>query len=306
MNTKDLTKIMTDSGLLVYEKETPLTVRLDRDETDKLLKRKINYSKYDSHCEIVHMEISNRCNMDCSYCYIRDKNEKELEYQDWIKIIDNLASYGVFQITFGGGEPTLYPYFIDLAEYAVTKRNLNVGMTTNGKKIHEFPPKLLKKYFRQINISWHQNPETVSTALYFLRKNEIKAGINYCFSQSMGRNNKHIKNLAKKYDAEILYLAYKPVIGDYDNLIDPKEVYRVAKETADEGLKVGVDGPCVGLCMMKKRFADIDFAGNVFPCSFVRKSMGNALHQDFKEIWANRGEQDDCPYLDILSNRKEQ
>ena len=303
---KNIITKMSKNGLILYEKTNPYTLRMTKEETCEALHREIDFSKYDNICEIAHLEISNRCNMDCKYCYTGVKSKDELTLAQWMEIIDKLADYGIFQVSFGGGEPTMYPYMVELGEY-VRSKGLNLGMTTNGSKLHEMPliwPKL-KELFNQINVSWHQNVDTVSTALKVLKELDIKAGINYCFSKDMAKDNHTVKSLARTWNAEVLYLAYKPVIGDYNNLIEPDVVYSAAKEASDEGLKVAVDGPCAGECMMKKRFIDVDHLGNVFPCSFVRKSMGNLLENNLHDIWASRGEQEECPYIEIPDKEKD-
>jgi len=295
--------VMTKTGLVAYEKETPLTFRFDHKETAEILKRHIDFSKYDYHCEVAHLEISNNCNMNCSYCYVSNKDGKELTTKQWKTIIKNLADSGVFQVSFGGGEPTLRKDLFDLAKY-VRDVGMNLGMTTNGLELIHLNPNKLRKFFKQINISWHEDASIVERALNFLSKNRIPCGINYCYSKQMARDNDVVKVLAEEYNAELLYLVYKPVIKDKKNQVPGEEVYKVAKQAANDGLKVAVDGPCVNECMMKKKFIDVDHFGNVYPCSFVRESIGNLLNMPFKEIWKNRGEQDECPYVKLV--RKEE
>jgi len=95
-------------------------------------------------------------------------------------------------------------------------------------------------------------------------------------------------------------LVYKPVIKDKKNQIDPVDVFTAAKKAANEGLRVAVDGPCVNQCLMKQKFIDVDHMGNVFPCSFVREPLGNLLERDFKDIWKERGDQIECPYVKLV------
>lgn len=295
---------MSKNGLILYEPEIPLTIRLDQNETDETIGRKMDYSKYDEVCEVAHLEISNKCNMKCDYCYVQDKNKGTgLTTAGWRIIIYNLAKAGIFQVSFGGGEPTLRKDLFKLARH-VQMAGMNLAMTTNGTKLTKLNPKLLKKYFKQINISWHDNPEVVESALSFLAKNGIKRGINYCYSKQMAKANDTVKFLADQYDAEMLYLVYKPVIKDTRNQISGEDVYKVAKEAANEGLKVAVDGPCVNRCMMKKKFIDVDSHGFVYPCSFVRKPLGNLLNSNFIDIWKNRGEQDKCPFVEFGKEKK--
>ena len=289
---------MSKNGLIVYDKETPCTVRFDQAETLELTGQRIDFSKYDEVCEVAHLEISASCNMKCKYCYVGHKGGKELSTDNWKKILDELAASGIFQVSFGGGEPTLRKDLFQIAKY-VRLLGMNLGMTTNGIDLHRLNPKHLKAYFNQINVSWHQNPEVVERALAYLDKHDIPRGINYCFSKPMSKDNDVVKFLAETFHAEILYLVYKPVIKDTKNQIVGEEVYKVAKEAANEGLRVAVDGPCVNKCLAKQKFVDIDSSGYVFPCSFIRKPIGNLLVDNFKDIWKNRGQKDECPYVNL-------
>lgn len=290
--------IMSCDGLIVYKPDTPLTIRFNREETNKLLEDRVDYSKYDNHCEVAHLEISSKCNMHCSYCYVGKKDKKDLTTKQWCDIINNLANAGIFQVSFGGGEPTLRTDLFELAK-EVQENGMNLAMTTNGVSLIRLDGNKLKKYFKQINVSWHGNAEIFEEALMFLQDHEIPRGINYTYSRSYAWHNGMVKYLAKEYDAELLYLVYKPVIKDKKNQIKASDVYKVAKISSDEGIRTAVDGPCVDICLAKKKFIDVDCGGNVLPCSFIRKPIGNLLEKDFKEIWKHRGQQEECPYVKI-------
>jgi len=294
-------KILTKEGLVVYDKDIPCTVRLDQKETNELLNQEVDYSKLDNHCEIVHLEISNKCNLSCNYCY-NEKQSKELTTEQWKQIIDSLVAYGVFQITFGGGEPLLYREWPNLVKYAVQK-GLNVGMTTNGLLL-DISPKTCLQNFKQINVSYHGDIKTLEGALEFLHNCNIKSGINFVMRKEYVSVLQDVLALSKKFDSEILLLTYKPLIKDYIQTLPPKTVYGYAQLYAKLGYKVAVDGlSCYGTnqdyCLQKKTFCDIDSEGDVYPCSFIRKSIGNVLEQSFKEIWKKRGEQEKCPFLII-------
>ena len=290
--------VMSRDGLIVYDCAIPCTIRYNHNETKMLLHKEVNFEKYDYFCEVAHLEISNTCNMSCEYCYSGKKEGIELSTSQWMRILDNIAQAGVFQVSFGGGEPTLREDLFELAAY-VNKLGMNLGMTTNGGILYHLSPIMLKKYFKQINVSWHEDSVKMDASLRFLADNGIKAGINYCYSKKMARDNDIIKFIAEHYDAEILYLVYKPVIGDWENQVPNDEVYRVAKEAANEGLKVAVDGPCVNKCLMKRKFIDVNHLGEVFPCSFVRNPLGNLLNTSLQEIWSKRGDQDECPFVEL-------
>ena len=57
------------------------------------------------------------CNLQCRHCYAAGQPEaegKELNTEQWKKIIDRLKSAGVPQVTFTGGEPTLRRDLVEL------------------------------------------------------------------------------------------------------------------------------------------------------------------------------------------------
>jgi MoaA/NifB/PqqE/SkfB family radical SAM enzyme len=248
----------------------------------------------------VHLEISNRCNLNCKYCYKEKEAKQELNLREWIKIINSLAHYNVFQVTFGGGEPLLREDMPDLLEYCV-RRCLNVAITTNGILLSSFGQNTLSK-FRQINISYHGDLKLLEDCLKLLSDYKIVSGINYVLSREYVKDIIYIMRLAKQYNAEVLFLTYKPVIGDIDNVVDSDIVYSYAYTYSRQGYKTAVDGmSCFGkndeYCLQKKRFADISSYGDVYPCSFIRESIGNVLEKSFAEIWKARGEQIKCPYI---------
>jgi KxxxW cyclic peptide radical SAM maturase len=89
---------------------------------------------------LAHLAITNRCNMHCKYCSVRNLHEKiedlELSTADWKKIIDILADWGVFQIGFTGGEPTLRKDLPELIKY-VRDKGCVCNLTTNGWFVDE-------------------------------------------------------------------------------------------------------------------------------------------------------------------------
>jgi len=291
-------QIITKNGLVVYDSETATTVRMDRSETERLLHPlDIDWEATDEHCEVVHMEVSNRCNLGCDYCYVPEKVGKELCTETWKGIIDKLADYGVFQVTFGGGEPLMRNDLIELAEHCES-RGLPVCVTTNGLLLDKFGERL--KVFRQVNISLHEKSIlSFESSLRQLKAWGIPTGINYAVSKTYADNKYRelVERCAREYDATVVVLGYKAVHGDWDQFVKPDEVMAIARGLYEAGCKVAVDGMACNACMMKRRFADIDANGDVFPCSFVREKMGSLLDTDFASIWKDRGERIDCPYI---------
>ena len=70
----------------------------------------------------VTWEVTNRCNLRCVHCLSDSGPEadtrQELTLREARVVVDQLAAARVFQIHFGGGEPFLFPGFMDLLRHA--------------------------------------------------------------------------------------------------------------------------------------------------------------------------------------------
>ena len=280
----------TPEGLVIYKPETYQTIRLTKPESGCL---GVRVFPKDTPPEIVHLEISDRCNLSCPYCYVKNQHGKELPLPIWQRIIKDLAESGVFQVTFGGGEPTMREDLDTLARYT-KELGLTLCMTSNGLKIPEISKKTLK-LFDQINISWHRQVG-FDKALSHLKKIGVRRGINFCLSKDYVKDIDYITRVSKEYEAEILLLTYKPVNNDWKNQVLPEEVYKLALEMNEEKIAVAIDGLTCNTCLASKRFCDVNSKGDVSICSFIREPIGSLLTTKFLDIWHNRPRQVACPY----------
>jgi MoaA/NifB/PqqE/SkfB family radical SAM enzyme len=82
---------------------------------------------------VVDINITNRCNMACSFCYNADNKtclEDELNIDQLCALVDEAAGHqaGFF---LSGGEPLLRPDLLDLVKH-IKSHKLPVGLVTNG------------------------------------------------------------------------------------------------------------------------------------------------------------------------------
>ena len=290
-------KVLTKEGLLMYDTEKHITIEFNREETEKLLDKKIEFDKLDYHPRVVHIETSDICNFGCKYCYNKEMNKiKGLSTEQWKKVIDNIAPYGVFEITQGGGEPFENPDIIEVTNH-IKSHNITTAVTTNGKYLRNFKPEELRN-FDQINVSYHEDNKIFEAALEYLAECKIRTGINFLLSKPMLNHFKYVVNLAKKYNAELLLLAYKPMLRDYENQIPPSHCLKIAEYvTKNIWHKVSVDGMAGMKCVASQYFCDVNSQGKVFQCSFVRVVIGDLTKQSLKEIWENRKSMVKCPFV---------
>lgn len=96
------------------------------------------------HLELVHMQLTRECNLNCWFCGQRKKKafnhslygEKEMRGSDWLRVIDSLISCREKQgwqpdVMLWGGEPLLCPDFDFLAR-RLYEEGFPIGIVTNG------------------------------------------------------------------------------------------------------------------------------------------------------------------------------
>jgi MoaA/NifB/PqqE/SkfB family radical SAM enzyme len=80
-----------------------------------------------------HLLITNRCNLDCRYCFV-DVNtihKSDLQLDEWKDVISELHKRGCVSITLMGGEPLLFNGLCDLVIHGKSL-GLNIDLITNG------------------------------------------------------------------------------------------------------------------------------------------------------------------------------
>lgn len=86
---------------------------------------------------VVVWNVGRRCNLRCVHCYSQSRDEdypNELSHEDGMKLLSDLADYGVPVVLFSGGEPLLRPDIFELIAHA-TGRKMRAVVSTNGTLI---------------------------------------------------------------------------------------------------------------------------------------------------------------------------
>ncbi|MBI4447778.1 radical SAM protein [Candidatus Woesearchaeota archaeon] len=134
---------LANYGILKFENYNPTPVK--KVYENKLYKA--NTTKPVLPMPIVaHLSLTNKCNMNCKYCSVRELNKKteELSVKQFKVIIKKLSRLGIFQIGFTGGEPTLKKELAELVKYT-EEAGCTASMTTNGWRLDEKKVEELKK-----------------------------------------------------------------------------------------------------------------------------------------------------------------
>jgi len=85
---------------------------------------------------VVVWNLTQACNLRCIHCYARavsETGEKDLDTEQALKVLDDLAGFGVPVVLFSGGEPLVRKDLVTLASYAVQKGS-------EGRHLHKTEP----------------------------------------------------------------------------------------------------------------------------------------------------------------------
>lgn len=79
------------------------------------------------------LSLTNACNLNCPFCFLSHNVENELNFDDWLSIIDQLPPYA--RVVFFGGEPLIYKNFNKLFQLVANKFSSTI--VTNGTLLDE-------------------------------------------------------------------------------------------------------------------------------------------------------------------------
>ena len=102
----------------------------------------------------IYVEITNYCNLDCSFCSKDKREKKEMTPSEFQKVICKIKDYTDNIYLHVKGEPLLHSNLDDILQIC-DNNNINVRITTNGTLLSKKKDILLKHKIKQINVSLH-------------------------------------------------------------------------------------------------------------------------------------------------------
>ena len=107
----------------------------------------------------IYIEITNICNLSCSFCHKSQRSPQILNSESFQFILNQVKPFTDYIFLHVKGEPLLHPQLPDLLDLAY-EHGLKVNITTNGVLIDRIKEFLLDKpAIRQMNFSLHSFTE---------------------------------------------------------------------------------------------------------------------------------------------------
>ena len=275
----------------MYAPNVPATIKLDRREVFQHFGGETDFPDDIVAPEVCHLELTNRCNRNCHYCYLAPrKDEKELFTKDYLRIVSEMAASEVLQISLGGGEPMLRDDLFTIAQHA-RQCGLNVAMTTNGDYVLQHSPECFE-VFSQVNVSVHDRVDNPQNMVELAEKVDhlsvaTRVGLNLIFNASTLRNLHAITDFALLHNLEVTCLEYKPLGQCVEPIPRRKEVLVACRDMKRLGVRIRMECSLSDKCTAGIRFISIRNSGIVTPCTFLDMSFGNVKDQSLTEIWSS-------------------
>ncbi|EQC47192.1 radical SAM/SPASM domain-containing protein [Bacteriovorax sp. Seq25_V] len=100
----------------------------------------------------VYIEISNICNLQCTFCPVVERDKQVMSFDDFKKVIEDAAPLAKQVCLHLMGEPLAHPEFQKIVEYCESL-NVLIQITTNGLLAKKYKDLLCSPTIRQINFS---------------------------------------------------------------------------------------------------------------------------------------------------------
>ena len=300
--------ILSRYNLEVRPKEVGLEkIFFNLDKAENIVNSKIPDLSYPVSVE---MTLTNVCNLNCVYCsdaMLRKRQgiKEMISLDDIDRLFKDLSVGGTKGVVLeGGGEPTMYQYFNEVVDCAVSN-GLAVGLITNGVK--KIESSILKK-FEWIRVSLDASTpeeynELKGVDCYEKVIDNISNYVKYCPTVGVGyvvtsQNVSQIEALVLRLrELKVAYVQFRPVV-DNDNLY-PNDIDLAYLEFyASKDFGVQVDGMSENAesgnhgfpCYASSITSIISGDGSVYICGRLNvydwiKPIGNIINDSFHDIW---------------------
>lgn len=179
-----------------------------------------------------------KCNLNCDFCYIKNRSKNTLDLDVIKHVINQLPS--LKSVELGMGEPTLYPQINELIEWLVDK-NIAIGLSTNGLNLDKIDSwqsiswVILalthsidkEERFKEFKFPTHVHP------VYVINKNTPEPSILKILLEEYNKTNKWLDKIEVKIDINCndqrewhILRCLKEISGDLFDYTTPRNKFK--------------------------------------------------------------------------------
>ncbi len=189
-----------DGKLLLFERNTGLNVLLEGDKTQYL--RRVAP-------RALLIAVTNACNQTCPFCYRDLYTRSQWRFDTLLEFCQQANQWGVLEISFGGGEPTLFPHWPEFVCELYRTTFLGINFTTNGLLLTETFLRKVAGQYGQIRVSLYEENHWQDTVALLARCG-ARFGVNWLITPT------ELETMADKFTGlvdlgvrDFLLLSYK-------------------------------------------------------------------------------------------------
>ena len=268
----------------------------------------------------VTWEITKQCNLSCIHCLSESgqDHQKELAFDQCLSVINQLSSFQVFQVNFGGGEPFIRRDFLPILD-TCHRNDLVTCISTNGTLLDQDALDFLrgrKMVYLQVSLDGGSAAtndlirgkgtfKRILSTLDQLESRKIPFSINTVLTSLNFPDISSLYSLAKNFGAKLRLSRFRPAgrgKRSWDYLRLGKEDLKAFSQWLSDHKDVATGDSFfsleeeerkelgLNLCGAAKFTCCIDPEGGVYPCAFLQETTfygGNLLHQSLGEIWSD-------------------
>lgn len=244
----------------------------------------------------IYVEITNICNLNCSFCSKDNLKKKEMSLQEFDKVLSKIRQYTDTIYLHVKGEPLLHSKLEEIL--TLTKKyKVNVRITTNGTLLKE-KLNTLQKYdnIRQINVSLHsENNKANYFEDVFSTCTTLSKNIPIVYRIWL-LDNYNIDKLSTTIVDKIIFYynldnSFKQKILDNKNIKIVDNIYldKDNKFNWPDNLENNLKK--TGTCLGTRSHIGILVDGTIIPCCLDSKGLlklGNIFTDDLDEIFKSK------------------
>jgi len=263
----------------------------------------------------VQVELTHRCNLHCTHCYLSARFQSELDVSSFEKIARQLKDTGTLFLTLTGGEPLLYSDLKTILDIAILQCGFSTTIFTNGTiKRRDWKDIITRYSFKEVHVSLYSLQADVHDRITGVKGSQIltlnfvqqlrHAGVRVVIKSPLFRQTIEEAASLRRYAKEIgAEWSGGPLITPRDNgdmsptamRADREQIVSYFQELEEGSLLVKADSVQDALhgsvsgsplaCLALSNSCFIDVRGDLYPCSQVRQKIGNVLDTPFKKLW---------------------
>lgn len=203
----------TDGKLLMFDRDTGCNQLLSGEETAHLVQKAPRS---------IQLALTNACDKSCSFCYRPEKARSMWTFDEVLDFCHFCEDWGVLEIAFGGGEPTLFPRLPELLKRIWTETKICSNLTTHGLNLTDKFLQEIHGHYGQIQVSVYDEDPTLEI-IELLVRNQSRFGLNYLVTPARARTLEvDIHQFVNAGVRDFLLLSYKG--NDTSMHLSPREV----------------------------------------------------------------------------------